>query len=297
MAAGVRSVVGRPVAAVLAVSSLPVDIRHNAKIDRDEGRRLGRRRAGRSTGPQARVTVVDEGPGHGGLESHRCRRGECVRGSWQRRRVLPTRPARSSSSEPASPKISVTSATREVDRGGGQGCDAIVHVAAKVGVLGPGRTIGRSTSTERGRRGRLPLERRCRAGWCTCRRRRSPMAASRSSAGLPILRCWVVGDAWYPESKAMAEIVRSRCGVGHVWAWWPSVRTSCGGPATPNWSVGSWNALVRVAWRWWAAARALVDTTYIDNAVAALVAALDAVRAGCTSAPVVRMSCRTVSLG
>ena len=27
--------------------------------------------------------------------------------------------------------------------------------------------------------------------------------------------------------------------------------------------------------------RALVDTTYIDNAVAALVAALDAVRAGC----------------
>ena len=34
VAAGVRSVVGRPIAAVLTVPSLPVDIRHNAKIDR-----------------------------------------------------------------------------------------------------------------------------------------------------------------------------------------------------------------------------------------------------------------------
>ena len=57
------------------------------------------------------------------------------------------------------------------------------------------------------------------------------------------------GAAWYPETKALAERWRSLPPTAR-WASWRSGRTSCGGPVTRNWSVGSSSVQRPDGWRW-----------------------------------------------
>lgn len=158
------------------------------------------------------------------------------------------------------------------------GCDAVVHVAAKVGVVGPwedyrsvnvdGTANVVAAALDRG----VP-----RVVYVS-----SPSVAH---GGEPIVGgaadAPVLGRrrAWYPESKAMAEIVALDAASGDVGVvavrphlvWGPG-DTQLVGRIVEHARAGRL-ALV-------GGGRALVDTTYIDNAVAALVSALDAVHPG-----------------
>ena len=158
------------------------------------------------------------------------------------------------------------------------GCDAIVHLAAKVGVTGTweeyrsinvdgtSNVVAAATSRSIARVVHVS----------------SPSVAH---GGEPIIGGPadppVLGRrrAWYPESKAMAEIdalAAARDGLGLV-----AIRPHL------VWGPGDTQLVGRIVERARAGrlamvggGRALVDTTYIDNAVEALVAALDAVAPG-----------------
>ena len=158
------------------------------------------------------------------------------------------------------------------------GCDGIVHVAAKVGVVGPWEEY-RSINVD-GTANVLAAAARHEVG-------RVVYVSSPSVAhgGEPIVGGGadvpVLGrrGAWYPESKAMAEMLAlgaatDDCGVVAVrphLVWGPG-DTQLVGRIVERARSGRL-ALV-------GGGRALVDTTYIDNAVDALVAALDAVSPG-----------------
>ena len=162
------------------------------------------------------------------------------------------------------------------------GCDAIVHLAAKVGVVGEWQEY-RSINVD-GTRNVLAAARR--HGIDRLVHVSSPSVAH---GGEPIVGgaadAPVLGrrHAWYPESKAMAEIdalAASGDDLGVVairphLVWGPG-DTQLVGRIVERATTGRL-ALV-------GGGRALVDTTYIDNAVGALVAALDAVtpRAACS---------------
>ena len=166
----------------------------------------------------------------------------------------------------------------DVVRSAADGCEAVVHLAAKVGVVGPWEEY-RSINVD-GTHNVLAAAR-------TVGAERVVHVSSPSVAhgGEPIVGgvadVPVLGrrHAWYPESKAMAEIDASAASgddLGVV-----SVRPHL------VWGPGDTQLVGRIVER--AATgrlalvgggRALVDTTYIDNAVDALVAALDAVRPG-----------------
>jgi nucleoside-diphosphate-sugar epimerase len=159
-----------------------------------------------------------------------------------------------------------------------EGCDAIVHLAAKVGVVGDWEEY-RSINVD-GTRNVLSAAQRLGIGRVV-----HVSSPSVAHGGEPIVGATaeppVLGrrHAWYPESKAMAEIeaVRTASDDLGVVAIRPHL----------VWGPGDTQLVGRIVQR--AAAgrlalvgggRALVDTTYIDNAVDALVAALDAVEPG-----------------
>lgn len=158
------------------------------------------------------------------------------------------------------------------------GCDAVVHLAAKVGVVGTWEEY-RSINVD-GTRNVLTAVRRKGIG-----RLVHVSSPSVAHGGEPIVGAGadapVLGRrrAWYPESKAMAEIAAmaaadAATGVVAIrphLVWGPG-DTQLVGRIVERAASGRL-ALV-------AGGRALVDTTYIDNAVGALVAALDAVGPG-----------------
>ena len=158
------------------------------------------------------------------------------------------------------------------------GCDAIVHLAAKVGVVGDWDEY-RSINVD-GTKNVLTAARHHGIG-----RLVHVSSPSVAHGGEPIIgggaEAPVLGRsrAWYPESKALAEIAAlEAAGDDHgVVAIRPHL----------VWGPGDTQLVGRIVDR--AASgrlalvgggRALVDTTYIDNAVDALVAALDAVEPG-----------------
>lgn len=155
------------------------------------------------------------------------------------------------------------------------GCDAIVHVAAKVGVVGAWEEY-RSINVD----GTANVV--AAAAECGITRLVHVSSPSVAHGGEPIVGgaadAPVLGRAraWYPESKAMAEVIAldaasDRLGVVAIrphLVWGPG-DTQLVGRIVERAAAGRL-ALV-------GGGRALVDTTYIDNAVGALVAALDAV--------------------
>jgi 2-alkyl-3-oxoalkanoate reductase len=169
---------------------------------------------------------------------------------------------------------------REPDavRAAADGCDAIVHLAAKVGVMGPWEDY-RSVNVD-GTRNVLAAARRLGIGRVV-----HVSSPSVAHGGEPIIggdaEAPVLGrrHAFYPESKAMAEIEALAAADGNLGivairphlVWGPG-DTQLVGRIVDRAATGRL-ALV-------GGGRALVDTTYIDNAVDALVAALDAVGPG-----------------
>ena len=157
-------------------------------------------------------------------------------------------------------------------------CDAVVHLAAKVGVVGPWEEY-RAVNVDGT------------ANVMSAARSRSiarvvhVSSPSVAHGGEPIIggqaEVSVLGRkrAWYPESKAMAEIdalssVSDDLGIVAIrphLVWGPG-DTQLVGRIVDRANSGRL-ALVGGGW-------ALVDTTYIDNAVDALIAALDSVRPG-----------------
>jgi nucleoside-diphosphate-sugar epimerase len=168
-----------------------------------------------------------------------------------------------------------------VDRAA-QGCDGIVHLAAKVGVMGESEAF-LSINVEGTRN---VLEAATNSAIARFVHVSSPSVAHGGEA--------IMGDAatppvtgrkraWYAESKAIAE----------------SIAVKANGPdlgvvvIRPHlvWGPGDTQLVGRIVERarqgrlaLVGGGRALVDTTYIDNAVSALVAALDAVSPGATCA-------------
>jgi nucleoside-diphosphate-sugar epimerase len=158
------------------------------------------------------------------------------------------------------------------------GCDSVVHLAAKVGVVGSWEEY-RSINVD-GTRNVLAAARR--HGIARLVHVSSPSVAHGGEA--------LVGagaeaprtgrrHAWYPESKALAELDA----VGAAGAELGVV------VVRPHlvWGPGDTQLVGRIVDRARAGrlavvggGRALIDTTYIDNAVSALVAALDAVAPG-----------------
>ena len=159
-----------------------------------------------------------------------------------------------------------------------QGCDGVIHLAAKVGVLGE-RDAFMSINVE-GTRNLLA------AATDSAITRfvhvSSPSVAHGGEA--------IMGDAatppmtgrtraWYAESKAIAELIA-------VEANGPNLGVVVIRPHLV-WGPGDTQLVGRIVERsrqgrlaLVGGGRALVDTTYIDNAVSALVAALDAVSPG-----------------
>jgi 2-alkyl-3-oxoalkanoate reductase len=171
---------------------------------------------------------------------------------------------------------------RDLDavRSAAMGCEAIVHLAAKVGVVGQWEEY-RSINVD-GTNNVLVAARG--AGIGRVVHVSSPSVAH---GGEPIVG-GVADDpvlgrrrAWYPESKAIAELdalaaASDDLGVVAIrphLVWGPG-DTQLVGRIVERAATGRL-ALV-------GGGRALVDTTYVDNAVDALVAALDAVRPGAT---------------
>jgi nucleoside-diphosphate-sugar epimerase len=158
------------------------------------------------------------------------------------------------------------------------GCDAIVHLAAKVGVVGDWEEY-RSINVD-GTRNVLDAAHRRGIGRVV-----HVSSPSVAHGGEPIVGARadapVLGRrrAWYPESKAMAEIdalaaAGDELGVVAIrphLVWGPG-DTQLVGRIVERAATGR---LVLVG-----GGRALVDTTYIDNAVDSLVAALDTVEPG-----------------
>ncbi len=158
------------------------------------------------------------------------------------------------------------------------GCDAIVHLAAKVGVIGDWEEY-RSINLD-GTRNVLTAARRLGVGRVV-----HVSSPSVAHGGEPIIGggadAPLLGRrrAWYPESKAMAEIDALAATSGDLGVvairphlvWGPG-DTQLVGRIVERSATGRL-ALV-------GGGRALVDTTYIDNAVGALVAALDALEPG-----------------
>jgi len=161
-----------------------------------------------------------------------------------------------------------------------EGCDAIVHLAAKVGVVGDWEEY-RSINVD-GTNNVLAAARHHRIG-----RLVHVSSPSVAHGGEPIIGGGAAAPmlgrtrSWYPESKALAEIAAldaAGADLGVV-----AVRPHL------VWGPGDTQLVGRIVER--AASgrlalvgggRALVDTTYIDNAVSALVAALDALHPGAT---------------
>ncbi len=158
------------------------------------------------------------------------------------------------------------------------GCDAIVHAAAKVGVVGSFEEY-RSVNVD-GTANVIAAARRSGVGRIVHVSSPSVAHAGHSLVGVGA-EAPVVGrsNAWYAESKAMAE----RLAIGAVSHSLAVVAIR------PHlvWGPGDAQLVGRIVQRARAgrlaligSGAALVDTTYIDNAASALVAALDAAQPG-----------------
>jgi nucleoside-diphosphate-sugar epimerase len=158
------------------------------------------------------------------------------------------------------------------------GCDAVVHLAAKVGVVGDWESY-RSINVD-GTRNVLAA-----AAQRSASRVVHVSSPSVAHGGEPIVGgaadAPVLGRrrAWYAESKAMAEVdaISQASGDLGVVAVRPHL----------VWGPGDTQLVGRIVERartgrlaLVGGGRALVDTTYIDNAVDAIIAALDAVQPG-----------------
>ena len=161
----------RPIAAVFEVPSLPVDRRHNSKIDRSRlgcvGRGAARRRARIVTDA---VKVLVTGGDEPDRPAHR-RRACAERGDDV------TTLQRGDDPGDASVRGSVTDRPAVADACTGQ--DAVIHLAAKVGVTGD---MGRVRADERPRHRTGPRRRSLTAAFgasSTSRRHRSPTPANR----------------------------------------------------------------------------------------------------------------------
>lgn len=159
-------------------------------------------------------------------------------------------------------------------------CDGIVHVAAKVGVVGSWEDY-RSVNVD-GTANVIAAARHHGIGRVV-----HVSSPSVAHGGEPIVGGAadepVVGrrHAFYPESKAIAEILALEAAADTLGV--VAVRPHL------VWGPGDTQLVGRIVERARAGrlalvggGRALVDTTYIDNAVAALIDALDAVRPGAT---------------
>ena len=268
LADAVRAAAGVDVAAVLRTARAAG--RHPARLqDRPHpGRPLGRARAG----GRARPGAGREGPGHRG-ERHARRRGRRRAGRPRRRR------SRCCSADPpacGTARCSPTSPTPAAVRAAVAGHDAVVHLAAKVDIQGRYREFARTnvTGTRTWCRG-LPSRRRA-AGSCTSPRRRSRTPGARWSARPPGPADPGRARGHYARSKAVAERLAL------------AADAAPDGPATvvvrPHlvWGPGDTQLVGRIVDRARAgrlpvigSGAALIDTTYVDNAVDALVAALD----------------------
>ena len=154
------------------------------------------------------------------------------------------------------------------------GCDAVVHAAAKVGIVGSWedfRSINVDGTRERDRRG-------SRARPVAGRVRVDPVGgARRALARRCPRRPPVTGrtDAHYAESKAIAERLAlgaaSDALAGRRDPPAPRVGAGRHPARRPHRRAGAAGRLALVG-----GGTALIDTTYIDNAASALVAALDA---------------------
>ena len=163
-----------------------------------------------------------------------------------------------------------------------RGCDAVVHLAAKVGVMGERADYERVNVT--GTANVLAAAREC--GVSRVVHVSSPSVAHDGTAiigGGADEAITDHGTAWYPLTKAQAE--RNALAADS-----DSMAVTVLRPHLV-WGPGDTQLVGRIVER--AAAgrlalvaggRALVDTTYIDNAVDALVAALDAVEPGAACA-------------
>jgi 2-alkyl-3-oxoalkanoate reductase len=169
----------------------------------------------------------------------------------------------------------------DVVRAAAAGCDAIVHLAAKVGVVGTWEDY-RSINVD-GTRNVLAAARQLGIGRVV-----HVSSPSVAHGGEPIIGggadAPLLGrrHAFYPESKAMAELEALAAAEGDLGVvvirphlvWGPG-DTQLVGRIVDRAATGRL-ALI-------GGGRALVDTTYIDNAVEALVAALDVVGPGAPS--------------
>ncbi|MGA9279493.1 NAD-dependent epimerase/dehydratase family protein, partial [Ilumatobacter sp.] len=162
------------------------------------------------------------------------------------------------------------------------GCDVVVHLAAKVGVVGP-RDEYASTNIN-GTRNVIAAARRSGARGVV--HVSSPSVAHVGEAiigGGADAAVADHGSAWYPETKALAERLAidasdGRCAVVAIrphLVWGPG-DTQLVGRIVERAAQGRL-ALV-------GGGRALVDTTYVDNAASALAAAVDAIGPGATCA-------------
>lgn len=159
-----------------------------------------------------------------------------------------------------------------------RGCDGVVHLAAKVGVVGA-RADYVSTNVDGTRHvldaARLHgVERVVHVSSPSVAHDGSPIIGGGADPALA-----AHGAAWYPETKAIAERLALAANGAHT-----AVTV-----IRPHlvWGPGDTQLVGRIAERAVAGrlalvggGAALVDTTYIDNATAALVAALDAVHSG-----------------
>ena len=158
------------------------------------------------------------------------------------------------------------------------GCDSIVHLAAKVGVVGSWDEY-RSVNVD-GTNNVIAAARRQGIG-----RLVHVSSPSVAHGGEPIIGggadAPVLGRtrAWYPESKAIAEIAALEAADADLAV--VAIRPHL------VWGPGDTQLVGRIVDRAGSGrlalvggGQALVDTTYIDNAISALVAALDAVEPG-----------------
>ena len=154
------------------------------------------------------------------------------------------------------------------------GQDAVVHLAAKVDVVGPWPEYAR-TNVDGTRRA---ARRRRAAGVARFVHVSSPSVAHAGDA----LVGAGAGPAdpggargHYARSKALAEQLALAADEPRRSPSSPSARTWCGGPGTRSSSAGSSTGPGPGRLAVVGSGTALVDTTYVDNAVDALVAALD----------------------
>ena len=157
-------------------------------------------------------------------------------------------------------------------------CDAVLHLAAKVGVTGAwdeyhSINVGGTEHVLQAVR-EHGIDRLVYVSSPSVAHGGEPIIGGGADA--PVLGR---SHAWYPESKALAEIAALAAASDHLGVvairphlvWGPG-DTQLVGRIVERAATGR---LVLVG-----GGRALVDTTYIDNAASALIAALDAVRPG-----------------